>query len=99
MKTALALVVTIGLAALAGCYTTSRRGGGATKDQAFTSSSRTRMSPRVRQGETKTVIISLRRGDYFKRDVTLDFMASSGVHLDPTRVTIKASDTPTWHFA
>ena len=50
----------------------------------------------VKQGQTQNVTISLQRGDYFKQDVKLQIETSTGIGIsvEPTRVTIKASDKP-----
>jgi uncharacterized membrane protein len=47
---------------------------------------------KIRQGETRTVAVSLDRGEYFKRDVTLDIRASKGISVEPTSALIKASE-------
>jgi uncharacterized membrane protein len=49
---------------------------------------------KVRQGETRTVAVSLNRGETFKRDVTLDIRASKGISVEPKSALIKASDKP-----
>jgi uncharacterized membrane protein len=51
-------------------------------------------STEVKQGEVKNVTVSLERGDYFKQDVKLQIEASPGISVEPTSVTIKASEKP-----
>lgn len=52
------------------------------------------LSTAVKQGETKAVSISIKRGKNFDEDVTLLFAGlPRGVTLDPTRPHIKHGDT------
>jgi uncharacterized membrane protein len=48
----------------------------------------------VKQGELQTVTVSLQRDPLFKQDVTLHIKAANGISVEPTKVTIKASDKP-----
>lgn len=79
--------------AVAGCQSDSGPGGGAAPAERFTMvvpSSRVV----VKQGEMQTVVVSLRRGDYFKRDVTLRVKDVAGITVEPMRAELKASDKP-----
>jgi uncharacterized membrane protein len=48
----------------------------------------------VKQGEVQTVTVSLKRDSLFKLDVTLQVKAARGISVEPSSVTIKASDKP-----
>ena len=95
MKTALILVMTLVLTSVIGCHSMSHRGGGAAKDEGFTIGvPGFGMGTHIKQGDTESVTLSVNRGDRFKRDVKLDILAAEGISVDPTRVTVKASDPP-----
>ena len=50
----------------------------------------------IKQGETKTVTVSISRGKNFDQDVTLNVMAPpKGITITPTNGAIKASDKET----
>jgi uncharacterized membrane protein len=51
---------------------------------------------KIKQGEVKSVTISLERGESFKQDVTLEIKLSKGegITFDPAKVIVKASDKP-----
>jgi len=93
MKTAIAIAMTLAVAAGLGCESTSPRGGGMAQDEGFkivVPSSTTE----IKQGEVQTVVVSLQRGEFFKRDVTLEIKPSKGISVDPTNALIKASAKP-----
>ena len=90
MKTA--IVMTLVLASLLGC-TTSTRGGSMVEDKGFKIAVPT-FNTEVTQGELETVTISLERDPQFKQDVRLQFEVSQGISLEPSSYTIKASDKP-----
>jgi len=93
MKTAIAIVMTLALATVFGCQSTSPRGGGMAQDQGFkivVPSTDTE----IKQGEIQTVAVSLQRGEFFKRDVKLEIKPSKGISVDPTNALIKASAKP-----
>jgi uncharacterized membrane protein len=50
------------------------------------------LSTHVKQGETKTVTVSLHRGSTFHDDVTLRVEAPKGLKVDPMELVAKASD-------
>jgi len=96
MRTVILIVMmTLALAAVSGCLfsPSSPRGGGVSRDEGFTIDVPT-FETEVRQGEAQSVAISLRRGDYFKRDVRLDIRPSRGISVEPTNVLVRASDMP-----
>ena len=63
------------------------------KERGFTIASPTR-TLLIRQGQTQNVPIALERGDYFKQDVKLQIDTTAGLSVDPSSVTVKASDSP-----
>jgi uncharacterized membrane protein len=93
MKTAIAIVMTLALAAIAGCQSSSPRGGNKAKDEGFKIAVPT-FDTNVKQGEVRAVTVSLQRGAYFKQAVTLQIQASEGISVDPTNVLVKASESP-----
>ncbi len=86
------LAATMALTALWGC-SESHRGGGVASDEGFRIVVPT-FDTQVKQGEIKTVPLTLHRGEYFKRDVTLQVKASQGISVEPTSVSIRASEKP-----
>ncbi len=50
----------------------------------------------IEQGGTKSIAISLKRGDSFKQDVTLEFklFKGEGLTFEPAKILVKASDKP-----
>jgi uncharacterized membrane protein len=94
MKTAITIVMTLVLATVYGCQSSSSpRGGGMTKDVGFKIAVPS-FSTDIKQGQTQNFTVSLERGDYFKQDVKLQIQAPTGISVDPTSVIIKASDNP-----
>ena len=89
MKTAIAIVMTLALASLFGC----RRGENTVKDEGFKIAVPT-SNTEVKQGELQTVVVSLQRDSLFKKDVKLQVKAPKGISVEPTSVTVKASDKP-----
>jgi uncharacterized membrane protein len=53
---------------------------------------------KIKQGETESVTISLNRGKYFKRDVTLAITASKGISVEPTRAVVRGNETSDVHL-
>ncbi len=53
-----------------------------------------RFDTKIKQGEVQSVTISLKRGDAFKQDVTLEIKLSKGegITFDPAKVIVKAGD-------
>ena len=93
MKTTITIVMTLVLAAVSGCESSSTRGGSAFNDEGFKIAVPT-FTTEIKQGETLNVTISLERGKYFKQDVKLQIEATKGIGIDPTSFIIKASDKP-----
>ena len=93
MKTAIAFVAMLALAVVSGCQSAGPRGGGVSRDEGFKIAVPT-FETEVKQGELQTVVVSIQRGETFKRDVKLQIKASKGIAVDPTSVMIKASDKP-----
>jgi uncharacterized membrane protein len=92
MRTAIAIVMALAVASLFGCQT-SPKGGSMAENEAFRIAVPT-FTTEVKQGELQTVSVSLQRDSLFKQDVTLHIKAANGISVDPTKVTIKASDKP-----
>ena len=92
MKTAIVIVMTLAVASLFGCQT-SPRGGSMVENEGFRIGVPT-LTTEVKQGEIQIVTVSLKRDSLFKQDVTLHIKAAKGISVEPTKVTIKASDKP-----
>jgi uncharacterized membrane protein len=92
MKTAIAIVMVLGLTTNFGCSMSSR-GGGMSTGEGFKISTPT-FDTTIKQGETQTVTISLHRGENFKRDVSLEIRPSKGISVEPTDVLVRGSDNP-----
>jgi uncharacterized membrane protein len=95
MKKAIAItvVLTLVLATVSGCQSSSPRGGSAFEDEGFNLAVPT-FTTEIKQGQTQNVTISLERGKYFKQDVELRIEAAKGISIYPTKVMVKASDKP-----
>ena len=91
MKTVITIILALALVAVIGCV--SSRGGGMSGGEGFKIVVPA-LDTTVRQGETRTVNVSLNRGDYFKRDVTLDIRVSNGINVEPANALIRSSDKP-----
>lgn len=87
MMIAMALVATL----LVGCA--SPRGGGMSGGEGFKVGTPTFIT-KVKQGETESVTIALKREKYFKRDVELEITASKGISVEPNEATVRGNDTP-----
>ena len=92
MKTSMMFVVTVALTAVVGC-SLSNRGGGVSKDEGFRIAVPT-LDTELKQGEMRTVTVSLHRDEYFKRDVKLQMKASKGISVEPTSIRVDAGDKP-----
>jgi uncharacterized membrane protein len=93
MKTviAIATVMSLSLITVLGCA--SPRGGGMAGGEGFKIGIPT-FDVQVKQGETQSITLTLHRGEYFKRDVTLDIKASQGLTVDPTQAVVRANEQP-----
>jgi uncharacterized membrane protein len=72
----------------------SPKGGSAVKGEGFKIVVPT-FDTKIKQGEVKSVTISLERGDAFKQDVTLEIkklFRGEGLTFDPAKVIVKAGD-------
>jgi uncharacterized membrane protein len=90
---AITIVLTLVLAAMYGCQSSSPRGGSVLKEEGFKIAVPT-FAMEIKQGEVQSVTISLERGAYFKQDVMLLINTTKGIRLDPTSVLVKANDKP-----
>ena len=96
MKTTLMIVAAVASAAfLVGCA--SPRGGGMSGGEGFTIGT-PMFTTKVRQGETESVTVTVNRGKYFKRDVTLEIKASKGVTVEPLQAVVRGNETPDVHL-
>ena len=95
MKTAIAIVTSLSLMFVIGCE--SPRGGGMSGGEGFKIGTPT-FTTKIKQGETQGVTLSLHRGEYFKRDVTLDIKASKGISVEPTQALVRGNETPDVHL-
>jgi uncharacterized membrane protein len=93
MKTAITIVMTLVLATVYGCQSSSPRGGSVLKDEGFKIAVPT-FTTEIKQGEVQNVAISLERGAYFKQDVRFLIKTAKGISVEPTDVIVKASDQP-----
>ncbi len=82
---------------MCGCRSYSPRGGSIAKDEGFKIIV-PRMDARIKQGETRNVAVSLKRGGLFKQDVELRFDVPAGISVEPSSVTVKASDKSEFHL-
>ncbi len=95
MKTTTLLMLTSALVVWVGCQSSSSpRGGSVLKGQGFTIDAPTYFATKIKQGETQSVPISLKRGSQFKQDVKMQIETSAGLSVEPTSATIRASDSP-----
>jgi uncharacterized membrane protein len=95
MKTAIGIVTSLLFVGALGCA--SPRGGGMSGGEGFNIGTPT-FGTLIKQGETASTTVSLHRGEYFKRDVTLEIKASKGIRVEPTEALIKASEKPDVHL-
>jgi len=93
MKHLLSALAFLALASLAGCGSSGSSGGVAPDKENFSLTLPT-LSTKLKQGEAKTVSISISRGKNFDQDVSLKFgTLPQGVTLDPAAPVLKHSDT------
>ncbi|UCD52137.1 MAG: hypothetical protein JSW27_05770 [Phycisphaerales bacterium] len=93
MRTIVALAMTLTLAGLGGCRSSSPQGGAMEKDQGFRIVVR-RFTLDLDQGDVKTTRVSLKRGDYFKQDVHLQISVPENLTIEPNNLVVEASDKP-----
>ena len=97
MKTFVSIIASLSIAALVGCQSGGSQGGGASKGEGF-SIAVPSMGSDIKQGDTQSITVSIRRGDYFKQDVKLEIKTTPGITVDPTSVMVKASEKPDVEF-
>ncbi len=93
MKIVIGMVLTLVMAVMFGCQSDSPRGGSSLSGGGFKIAAPT-FSTEIKQGETKNVDISILRDDFFKQDLKMKVEASKGIIVEPTSLTIKASEAP-----
>jgi uncharacterized membrane protein len=93
MKSAIGSAIVMSLFVLVAMGCESPRGGGMSGGEGFKIGTPT-FTVQVKQGETHEVTISLHRGEYFKRDVTLAITASAGISVEPAQALVRGSDKP-----
>ncbi len=89
MKTLISIFMMLALITITGCWNTSNQGGTAPVSEEFSIS--VPSSTTVKQGEEAMIVVSLKRGVDFKRDVQLDLTAT-GITVAPKNILVKASD-------
>ena len=90
------VVVMLAVLTISGCDTAqsnSPKGGSVAKGEGFEIAVPT-FDVDMKQGDVQTIAISIKRGESFKQDVTLEIKAAKGISIEPTNVTVKASDIP-----
>ena len=95
MKTTLLIVMALAVTVVLGCE--SPRGGSMSGGEGFKIGTPT-FTTQVKQGETESVTITLHRGEYFKRDVTLEINASKGISVEPTQAIVRGNEKPDVHL-
>jgi uncharacterized membrane protein len=48
----------------------------------------------VKQGDVRTITVSLERGESFKQDVRFQINTTKGISVDPTNILVKANEKP-----
>lgn len=95
MKMAIVTMMTLALSFVAGCG--SPKGGGISTDTGFRLDTPF-FATDIKQGDRKTVTVSVKRDEFFKEDVRLEATASEGIDVEPDDVLVKASDSPDVQF-
>ena len=96
MKVAITVAMVLAVAFACGCSGmmsggSSPQGGGIGKDEGFKIGT-PMSSVKMKQNETRTVKIALKRGKFFRDEVTLQTRATEGITVEPAQVTVKSSD-------
>jgi hypothetical protein len=92
MKTVLVMVLALTVAVVCGCNN-SYKGGSMSSDEGFKIGGPAFITE-VKQGDRQTVTITVRRDKYFKQEVTLLATATSGITVEPSKVVVKANESP-----
>lgn len=95
MKTAIAMGTTLFFLVALGCE--SPRGGGMSGGEEFKIGTPMFVT-KIKQGTTESVTITVNRGKYFKRDVTLEIKASKGISVEPAEAVVKGNEKPDVHL-
>ena len=95
---AITIVLTLVLAAVSGCKDKPKggpEGGSVGKGEGFKIDVPF-FDAKIKQGEFRSVTISVDRGESFKQDVTLEIklVDGKGITFAPAKVLVKASDKP-----
>jgi uncharacterized membrane protein len=93
MKKVIMIILTLALVTVSGCQSSSARGGSVLKGEGFKIAVPT-YDTEVKQGDVRTVTVSLERGESFKQDVKLQINTTKGISVNPTNILIKASEKP-----
>lgn len=91
MKTLIVSLMALAVFVVVGCQ--SPEGGGLSSDQGFHLETPF-LGTDIKQGDSRTVMVTVKRDSQFKEDVRLEATASPGISVDPTNVTVNASDSP-----
>ncbi|MFO8012542.1 MAG: hypothetical protein R6X20_04460 [Phycisphaerae bacterium] len=95
-RTIVMVATTLALSVIVGCA--SPRGGSLSSDEGFKIAGGPLFATSVKQGDRETMTVSLERDKYFKEDVTLEATATSGLRVEPSKVVVKASESPEVQF-
>lgn len=95
MKSALASVLMLAVAASFGCM--SPQGGGMGKDNGF-KLGQPMSTVKMKQMETRAVKVSVHRGKFFKQDIKLEARPSEGLSVEPTEAVVKANEPGDVYF-
>jgi uncharacterized membrane protein len=93
MKKVIMIVVTLALVTVYGCQSSSSRGGSVLKGEGFKIAVPT-YDTEVKQGDVRTITVSLERGESFKQDVRFQINTTKGISVDPTNILVKANEKP-----
>lgn len=92
MKTVITIVLMLVCVTILGCQSSSPRGG-VPNSEGFSIAVPT-FSTEVKQGQSQTIIISVKRDEYFKQNVELEIEAPKGISVEPDEISLLANDKP-----
>jgi len=95
MKTTLMFMMTFAVLVVVGCG--SPKGGGLSTDEGFRLDTPF-FTTDIKQGDRKTVTVSVDRDKYFKQNVRLEAAATPGISVDPTDVLVRADESADVQF-
>lgn len=93
MKAIIITMLMVALTTVYGCQWNSPKGGSMAKGKGFTISTPNYVTE-IKQGEVKSVTVSLERGKYFKQNVRLQLDTPAGIQIEPGKITVGANDKP-----